>query len=102
MSAEKMPPSPFTADEAGLHGLLLEQAGTIGEMARESDEYAMKALRYDEGTAALQWQLQKVARHGSASVRAEVMLRCMGELVAFGETGREPGWLRLARADMDR
>ena len=97
-----MPPSPFTADEAGLHALLLEQAGTVGELSRESDEYAMRALRYEEGLCALQWQLSKVARHGHASVRAEVMARCLGELVAFGETGREPGLLRLTREEMGR
>ena len=99
MSLEKLPPgtpNPFTDDETGLFGLLLEQAGTIAELSQESDEYALRALRYEEGVCCLQWQLRR------ASIRAEVLARCLGELVAFAETGREPGWLKAARLDMGR
>jgi hypothetical protein len=94
MSAEKLPPDPFTRDEIGYQDLLLEQAGAIRELSEEVDGYALKSLRYEEGVCALQWQLSR------APMEAPVVSRCLGELVAFAETGREPGFVRAARAEM--
>ena len=104
MSTEKLPPNPFTDDEAGLHRLLLEQAGMIGELSRESDEYAMRSLRLDEGIACLQWICARDAKSKweTAYVKASVVLRCLDELVAFGNQGVEPGWLKTARHEMGR
>lgn len=106
MSAEKLPPNgtpnPFTDDETGMFELLLEQAGTIAELSRESDEYAMRALRFDEGVACLQWWLSSLMKGGSVAVKAPVMETVLRELAVFGATGREPGWLRLAREEMGR
>ena len=108
MSADRPPPNdvpnPFTIEETGLFELLLEQAGTIGELSEESDGYAMRALRYEEGVCCLQWTCSKVERasQGSASIKASALTRCLGELVAFAETGREPGWLKAARLEMGR
>lgn len=100
--SETMPPNPFTDDETGLYELLLEQAGIIGELSRESDEHAMRALRFDEGVACLQWMCSKIERHGPVSIKASAMLQCLDELVAFGSQGKEPGWLKAARREMGR
>lgn len=106
MSADNPLRDPFTDPEHGLFELLLEQAGAIGELSRESDEYALKAMRFDEGVACLQWMCAKVERSsagaGAASIKASVVLRCLDELVAFGSQGYEPGWLKAARAEMGR
>lgn len=112
MSAEDLTPdgtpNPFTDDEASLQDLLLEQAGTIGELSRENDEYQLRALRFDEGVLCLEWTAARVAAH-NGSIRAGVVLRCLGELASYAnqggpgqDRGYVPGWIRAARSEMGR
>ena len=100
--APGLPPNPFTEDETGLFELLLEQAGTIGELSEEADGYATRALRYEEGVTCLQWWLSSLMKDGCVAVKAPVMENVLRELAVFGATGREPGWLKLAREELGR
>lgn len=98
-------PSPFTADEASLQNLLLEQAGTIGELSRENDAYQLRALRYEEGLALLDWHLSRfMADAERVIVTAELVLRWTGEIDAYARCGTsmEPSWMGVARAEMGR
>lgn len=113
--SETLPPNgpqnPFTDDEAGLHDLLLEQAGTIdtlersvSELSRENDEYQRRALRYEEGLALLDWHLSRFMADAEVVVTAELVLRWTAEIDAYARCGAsmEPGWMRAARKEMGR
>jgi len=102
VSAEKMPPNPFTRDETGLQELLLEQAGTIADLSRESDGYRMRASRYEEAIAALQWILSRLPAQHAAVMTPHDVMELTGQASIYAATGRIPDWLASARSQMDR
>ena len=82
--------------DAPLAEILLDQNGRIARLEDEAASLREALERYDEGLSAVEWWIARHVGAGHRAMSPEAMLRVLGEVTHYANTGRRPAWLDSA------